>query len=39
MAENWVNIEDDPDIIDDEVYEAIELLKNAAFRVMTFTML
>ena len=28
MAENWVNVEDDPDIIDAEVDEAIELLEN-----------
>ena len=26
MAEKWVNIEDDPDIIDAEVDEEIELL-------------
>eukprot|EP00978_Attheya_sp_CCMP212_P007275 scaffold16936_cov61-Attheya_sp.AAC.2 len=29
MAENWVNVEDDPNIIDAEVDEAIELLENA----------
>ena len=38
MAENWVNIEDDPDIIDTEVDEAIELLDDATFLVMKFTM-
>ena len=32
MAENWVNIEDDPDIIDAEVDEAIEIFKNATFK-------
>ena len=28
MAENWVKVEDDPDIIDTEVDEAIEILEN-----------
>ena len=29
MAENWINVEDDPNIIDAEVDDAIELLENA----------
>ena len=28
MAENWVQLEYDPNIIDAELYEAIELLEN-----------
>ena len=31
MTKNWVQLEDDPEIIDAEVDEAIELLENAAF--------
>ena len=31
MAENWVQVEDDTDIIDTEVDEAIELLENVTF--------
>ena len=31
MVENWVQVEDDPDIIDDEVDESIELLENVTF--------
>ena len=31
MAENQVQVEDDPDIIDAEVDEAIELLENVTF--------
>ena len=31
MDENWVNIEDDPDIIDVEVDEEIELLEKEKF--------
>ena len=31
MAENWVQVEDDPDIINAEVDEAIELLENVNF--------
>ena len=32
MAENWVQVEDDPDIIDAGVDEAIELLENVTFK-------
>ena len=38
MAEKWVNIEDDPDIIDAEVDEAIEIMENSTFKVMGFKM-
>ena len=31
MAENWVQVGDDPDIIDAEEDEAIELLENVTF--------
>ena len=31
MAENWVQVEDGPNIIDAEVYEGIELLENVFF--------
>ena len=31
MAGNWLQVEDDPDIIDSELDEAIELLRNLFF--------
>ena len=31
MAENWVQVEDDQDIIDADVDEAINLLENVTF--------
>ena len=31
MTENWVQVEDDPNTIDAEVDEAIELLENVIF--------
>ena len=31
MAEKWVQVEDDPDTIDGEADEAIELLENVTF--------
>ena len=37
MAEKWVNVENDPDSIDADVDEAIELLGNVTFKVMKLT--
>ena len=37
MAENWLKVEDDPDIIDSAVDEAIELLENSTFKVIRLT--
>ena len=39
MAEKWVQVEDDPDIIDAEVDEAIELLENVTFLTMPWLMM
>ena len=38
MAENWVQLEDDPNIIDAEVDEAIELLDIFIIPLLTMNM-
>ena len=35
MSENWVQLEDDQDIIDYEVDESIELFENVTFLIMS----
>ena len=39
MAENWVQLEYDPNIIDAELYEAIELLENETVFTMPWLMM
>ena len=38
MSENWVQLEDDQDIIDYEVDESIELFENVTFLIMSWLM-
>ena len=37
MEENWLNVENNTDIIDAEVYKSTELLENATYKVMKLT--